>query len=1185
MHKLRYILVLLPLAFCLSPLQAQVDTEFWFAAPRLTPAHWDATSKVELVVVAYDEDAEVTISQPAAGRTLVANRPVLRGNVFTYVISNAYSNFRDLIETPADEQVHNTGICVQSTTPVGVYYAVTEPNSEVYTLKGRHGCGTQFVVPMQTNHRLTKRNDRPAYDPYCSIEVVATEDNTVITFTAPVPTNYSATAGVVHTVTLNKGQTYAISSRESGTLAAGHLGGTVITANKPILVNSTDDSVSISTNDTPAETGYEADLVGEQIVPTERAGSEYIAPTNGTDHEYLYLFAAANDDTQPLTVQVQSGTQPPATCTLSPGAPAIYKAANGVQDVVYVSSQDGRPFICFQLTTKGTELSGTIMPSLNCSGSQEVTYVPILTNTGAEFNVITRTANVDGFLVNDMPHTALEAADFSPVPGAPQWSYAHASLPAMNGYAGFTIRNTKGVFHTGALDGTNGTSSYGFFSNFGQISLYAAPNAPSYTIGDRVQLLLTAAEEFDEIHWYRDSISPGSEIQFANPASPVLDNVTTADAGRYIVEASHREGCPVSPDTFYVTVLSAEETIVRDTVCQGTAFALTASGVGNYTWLLDDEEVGYDRHLLVAPDESATYVVAENCQGVSRIDWTDTTQLTLPNQDSLVLFKQRVDNLIPDASYCWSLHFVSPQNNTVSPKVHVYVGDSLLDRFVVPNGRSGVDTTYILTVPAGQDELYLRVYVVSPRSTQYLALTHMQLVPMVPMWEVFEVQVDAALTADITYQPAGASAPVTTAPYELTRGDSAVLSVAGADGVDTYRWSTGDTTASVTITTPGTYVVNIYRGMCMTEAQIEVTGVLPPAECPVPQETDTMYVQLCDTIGSFRWRGQDYTQTGLYRDTLRQTLWDGTVCDSLYYTLSLEVVECLPPVIVTPDPVCPDPEWADAWEVVMCDTLLPYRWRGKYYSEAGTYGDTLRQTNADGSVCDIRYFELHLTVVTCVPHVDRLDVAVDELHYELCDGDEEWLIPYRELVGEADAVELTDGVQQQIIPLTGDGYVHVPLTPGQVGDYNLSLVFLDRAHNLRVAPVQVTYTVLYDPLRVFAHLWNYVLAIYSPAYSGYPAEVWTAYSWYRDGEPLGETGSYYHVAEGELQAGACYRVRLTRQRDGAEVWTCPYCIEPTHQAPAEPNDTAPTVTKTLRDGRIIIHRQGADYTPLGQLAE
>ena len=82
------------------------------------------------------------------------------------------------------------------------------------------------------------------------------------------------------TITLNRGETF--SAKSCGQEASRHLGGTRITSTKPIAVNSTDDSVLH---------GGSKDAVGDQILPIEFAGTEYIAIHNGTNFEGVYIYA------------------------------------------------------------------------------------------------------------------------------------------------------------------------------------------------------------------------------------------------------------------------------------------------------------------------------------------------------------------------------------------------------------------------------------------------------------------------------------------------------------------------------------------------------------------------------------------------------------------------------------------------------------------------------------------------------------------------------------------------------------------------------------------------------------------------------------------------------------------------------------------------------------------------------
>src|SRR6201999_3016483 len=74
-------------------------------------------------------------------------------------------------------------------------------------------------------------------------------------------------ANTTYTIVLNKGQTYSI--RANGINGSDHLSGSEITSDKPIAVTQKDDSIQ-------ATWDYGADIVGDQLVPTNVVGTEYI---------------------------------------------------------------------------------------------------------------------------------------------------------------------------------------------------------------------------------------------------------------------------------------------------------------------------------------------------------------------------------------------------------------------------------------------------------------------------------------------------------------------------------------------------------------------------------------------------------------------------------------------------------------------------------------------------------------------------------------------------------------------------------------------------------------------------------------------------------------------------------------------------------------------------------------------
>ncbi|MBQ6776802.1 MAG: IgGFc-binding protein [Paludibacteraceae bacterium] len=1050
MIKRLYILLILLVAFLVWPrqLRAQVDTEFWFATPSLVSSH--VPDNIWLVIVTYGDAADVSITQPARSRSLMTERRVEANSTYTYSIKAA-ANYTTDIETPADGVAHDNGIFIRSSVPISAYYVATKNNSEVYTLKGQHGLGTDFVVPMQY-----RRPCDHSAGAYCSIEVVATEDNTTVTFETTRPTNVLDQAGTI-TVTLQKGQTYAIRSRQANTPAAQHLGGTRVTSDKPIAVNTTDDS---------AATGNDKDLIGEQLVPTRWAGSHYICLSNNSAHELAYFFAI---DPNPVTIYTTNGTNETAIGTLAPGQPIQYTLAKLSAAPFY--TKDDTPFVLFQMTANGGELSGTVLPSLNCSGSEEVSYIPALNTVASDVTILTRTEFISGFSVNGSPQR-LPASVFQPVPGEPQWSYTSATtIQLATNERTLRIRNNLGVFHLGVLDATSGACSYGYFSNFGSISMSCSSGSDYYSAGDDIRFSLVAAELFDSIWWE----GPKGLFGF-NDGSPVIHNATMADAGMYIVNGIHSEGCEVQPDTIWVTVLDAQSTQRTEYACPNDEVVVSATGTAPYTWYKDDELLDNAAQTYTfTATQNATFVIDQTVPGVDIFSLDDTLNFVMDREsDSLLMWQMAYDHCIPGVEYVWYVTLGVEGTNPVAPKICLYTNGDYSPMQVLTNNLTGRVVEWHFT-PTDRHAV-LRLVAIKAKPGRHFRVEAMSLRPVLPFTE----------TIDVILKPL--PQPVISIPDPWC-GHPVRLSVTGE--ADSVEWNTGQKKPDILAYGPGTYIATLYLDGCKASAS-RVVKAYPDVQ------RDSTYVQMCDTLMPYLWRDSLYTEAGIYRDTIRSTY---CTCDSLIYILRLDTIRCIPPELI-------------------------------------------------------------------------VDFAPQ--HLELCDGDPSFDLTYRAVVGHPDRIEVRYGDTLMVVnPDEAAGRIEVPLTSLVPGHYNVSVLFIDTDWGLQAGPYASSFTLYYDPERVFARKWNNVLAIYSPAYSGYPNQVWTAYEWYCNGQPLGVSHSYYRIANGFFTPGDCYQVLLTRQSDGLTLFTCPFCPMSAPNAP-ENTDSSPRTHKVFEAGSFYIVRDEYD---------
>ncbi len=724
------------LSLCVSVLAtAQIDTAFWFANPRLDPGHmkWSMAQRVSLVVVTYAESAEITVTRPAQGDTIFRTERVPAHSTRKIHLFTR-DDYTTKIETPADGAVHDNGILVHSSEKVTVYWVSTQSNSEIYTLKGHLGLGKEFVVPMQYKYGC-KHTVNSSSVPYASIEVVASEDDTYVTFQTLVATNLGP-AGTYTSPRLNRGQTYAIRAANGETPANEHPGGTVVTATKPIAVNTTDDSAT--SYDCDNDDGNK-DLIGEQLVPTSLAGSRYIIAANNSKakegvalHEIAYLYAIDGD------TEVYAGTADgkQLVATISPGHP--YAMPLDRMTGTFLFTETNQPFIVFQLTANdgGCELSGTVLPSLDCSGSTEVSYVPALDSKSVTVTIVTRTEYTGSFLVNNDPYS-LSASDFHTIPGNEEWSYCSCKpLSLVGKEKNIRIVNTMGVFHFGVLDAGGEAASYGYFSNYGAIAVNFQSQQDYYYEGDDVQFHLESSGLLTDIWWE----GPNGRRFGDNETDPTITNVTLLDAGRYVVHATHKDGCDILPDTIYLNVLKNVETTEVDT-CLDETIAIQSSGLYPYEWYKNETQVTVPDTTKTLPIIVGTedyYTVSSFLPGFDVAKLTDSIDVTLHKTDTLTIWRKELRHLIVGATYRWTVSATTLIQSTAENKLILHAGDTTTGIWSLAN-VVGAENIYVLEFVPKHETGVFKIIVAKPRDNRAIRLRSMSLVPIIQVVEDFHI--------------------------------------------------------------------------------------------------------------------------------------------------------------------------------------------------------------------------------------------------------------------------------------------------------------------------------------------------------------------------------------------------------------------------------------------------------------
>lgn len=456
----RFLPILLLILLFVAPKKAdsQIDTLFWFAAPWTTPDH-TGIAPVAFHFSTFANPTTIRIQQPASSYDTTFIVPA--NSLFT-----KYVDFMlNLVESKPANTVLQTGFKITSDYPITVVYdiitvAPTHYNPETYSLKGQNGMGTEFVLPFQTlwrNRPATSdvNGDGVITQPHQQFSIVATEDNTTIYIT-PKTDIVGHPAGVTFSVTLpNKGDVWTGQNIHQNLGDPGmNLSGTIVVSNKPVSITVSDDSVQ------PYPAGSCADEMGDQIVPVNVVGKEYIVNKGFLNTNVLESFFIVATENY-TTVTINDGTT--STIMLNQGDSYAY---NITQPLTHVLSD--KPVYVFHMSGYGCELGAAILPPLNCAGSDQVSF-PRTNDQSFLLNIMCPTGEEGAFVLNGST-TLVPASAFSPVPGTSgawmgaQISYSTADIPS--GSANF-LKNTVGNFSLGIINGGSTSGClYHYMSSF-----------------------------------------------------------------------------------------------------------------------------------------------------------------------------------------------------------------------------------------------------------------------------------------------------------------------------------------------------------------------------------------------------------------------------------------------------------------------------------------------------------------------------------------------------------------------------------------------------------------------------------------------------------------------------------------------------------------------------------------------
>lgn len=652
------LLLLLMAVLPVKRAMAQSDTMFWFAVPDLSVLH--QPTSIRLCVTSYDDSATVTVAQPANSYFSPITL-TLPANGFATCDLSALG-LEDSVETLSDT-ILNRGLRISSTSYVSCYYESVGNNSEIFTLKGRNALGTEFLVPMQSTLPTYTGHLSPS-----SIEIVATEDSTVVKVIPTADIVGGVNAGDTLTLLLHRGQCYAV--RAAGYTVADHLGGTRVLASKPVAVNSTDDCVD-------SQQGC-IDLMGDQIVPVTMLGTYYVAVKNSSTFEHLYVYPLESG----TTVQFNNG----APQTVSPGS---HLSLPLTADVMTISSD--KPVAVFQMTATGCEVGGTMLPHMECTGSFEVTHLrPNLDSI--ILTIVISTHAVGDFTLNGST-TAITAADFSPIPNEPGLSYCLKNVSSfVEVDSVMKLTNSVSRFQLGILDGGYGNScSYGFFCDYSRWSTMEMLADTLFCAGDDIIFTFDTTGITD-----LQLICPDGTILTTLPF--VISNVDTSMSGRYFMEGIDSANCfrPLR-DSIDIRVITPTKTdTTRTAICPDMTYTFFDSV---YT------DSGTYRHFVpIAGEVCDSIYVLE--LGINPHTWSDTVAMACDSivwRDSVYYTDGNYMSLPVDTN-------AAGCDSTRRLVLTVHYDTALNDSIIVCPGMSFIYNGVDYGGPVSFDDLQMTVY-------------------------------------------------------------------------------------------------------------------------------------------------------------------------------------------------------------------------------------------------------------------------------------------------------------------------------------------------------------------------------------------------------------------------------------------------------------------------------------------
>ena len=609
------------------PLQgnAQTDTVFWCSVPHVVADSCEINVWLNTARMGTNEIPEIRF--PAMNNQLFFTTDPWMfqyDNEYTHIsygiscddsigmFPESISYFPNTI-TPFDS-ISNNGFHTHTDHVIQAHMAVTASNSETTSLKGRKALGTRFLIPWQCQFP----NSPNFPEARNSVQVIATKDSTTVTVTPSANLYGGHPAGVPFNVHLNRGQVYCFAAASQS--AEGHLGGSEIRSDKPVVVEVADNAVTPN--------GTQTDMLLEQLLPEEYADREYMvipAPaanlfaTTAPLEEYAFIYAIENN----TEIEILHGNQTQ-TVTLDRGGCHTFVFPD--RTPAYIHSD--KPFFVFQASGFGGDLCGSLLSPWQCRGTDELEYKVMHKAYGNNtplwkhliFTFICEENARNGFETHLYHHDnwdrpmcitfTLDPSSWSMIPGTNLW-YCVKDILLNNVYNEIWkcihVTNDDGPFQATVME-------------YDMPTLYTVKGTSAVHYADfdiacklHFDTLAVQSEycEGETIHFAFDTAKITGLQVFTPDHFPItgfsLNNVTISQSGYFYAIGYDASGCRAEPftDSIFINITPSVTVHVEDSICVGQSY----SGFGFH----------YSADLLTEPGtliDTLTVTATEGCDSI-----------------------------------------------------------------------------------------------------------------------------------------------------------------------------------------------------------------------------------------------------------------------------------------------------------------------------------------------------------------------------------------------------------------------------------------------------------------------------------------------------------------------------------------------------------------------------------------